>query len=201
MSPAAALVLGAGIGLITVLVVFVVDHLLRWDDSTAALTVHGLAGGVGLLAVGIFADGSTGAGWNHVGADVYLGVAGQGVTGLLVAPGFQPDWPGQMQAQLVGLAALALFGFFATWLSTVPLALLIRVLRAPTQTFINDNTAEATETLPDEALASNDGRLPIDHGHDRTEESPGANPAPALRAAENAGLGREWVGDGTEEAA
>ena len=130
MAPWAALALGAGVGLIAVLVVFVVDHLLRWDDSTAALTVHGLAGGIGLLAVGVFADGRTGAGWNRVGADAYLGVAGQGVTGLFAAPGFQPDWPGQIQAQLVGLAALALLGFFGAWLFTGPLALLIRLLPA-----------------------------------------------------------------------
>jgi hypothetical protein len=58
-----------------------------------------------------------------------LGVAGQGITGLLAAPGFRPDWPGQMQAQLVGLAALALFGFFAAWLATAPLALASALLR------------------------------------------------------------------------
>jgi Amt family ammonium transporter len=129
--PLSAMILGAAVGLITVLAVFVVDHLLRWDDSTAALTVHGLAGGLGLLAVGIFADGRAGAGWNHVGTDVYLSVPGQGVTGLLAAAGFQPDWPGQMQAQLVGLVALALLGFFAAWLSTAPLSLLIRFLKSP----------------------------------------------------------------------
>jgi ammonium transporter, Amt family len=128
LPPVSALILGAGIGLITVLAIFVVDHLLRWDDSTAAVTVHGLAGGLGLLAVGIFADGRAGAGWNHVGTNAYLGVPGQGVTGLLAAPGFQSDWPGQMQAQLVGLVALALLGFFAAWLFTAPLSVLIRLL-------------------------------------------------------------------------
>jgi hypothetical protein len=29
------------------------------------------------------------------------------VTGLVPAPGFAPDWPGQISAQLVGLAAIA----------------------------------------------------------------------------------------------
>ena len=148
MSPWASLALGGAIGLITVLVIFVVDHLLRWDDSTAALTVHGLAGGLGLLAVGLFADGRAGAGWNRVGVDAYLGVPGQGVTGLLAAPGFQPDWPGQMQAQLIGLAALALLGFFAAWLFTGPFALLIRLLGTPT----GDHPTEATEAVPTPAL-------------------------------------------------
>jgi ammonia channel protein AmtB len=162
MAPWAALALGAGVGLVTVLVVFVVDHLLRWDDSTAALTVHGLAGGIGLLAVGIFADGRAGAGWNRVGADAYLGVAGQGVTGLLAAPGFQPDWPGQMQAQLVGLAALALLGFFGAWLFTGPLALLIRLLGTSTSMASGGHTANATQAIPPLTSETHDGQMTID---------------------------------------
>jgi ammonium transporter, Amt family len=149
MAPWAALILGAAVGLITVLMIFVVDHLLRWDDSTAALTVHGLAGGLGLLAVGIFADGRAGAGWNQVGANVYLGVPGQGVTGLLAAPGFQPDWPGQLQAQLVGLAALALLGFFAAWLFTAPLALVIRLLSSPRPGLVPVPATVPVESIPD----------------------------------------------------
>jgi Amt family ammonium transporter len=131
MAPWAAVALGVAIGLITVFAIFVVDHVLRWDDSTAALTVHGLAGGLGLLAVGVFADGLAGAGWNGVGAETYLGVPGQGVTGLLAAAAFQPDWPGQVGPQLVGLAALALLGFFGAWLFIAPPALLIRLLGKP----------------------------------------------------------------------
>jgi Amt family ammonium transporter len=145
MPPWAAVVLGGAIGLVTVLAIFVVDHLLRWDDSTAALTVHGLAGALGLLAVGFFADGRAGAGWNGVGASVYLGVPGQGVTGLLAAPGFQPDWPAQMQAQLVGMAALALLGFFTAWVFTGPPALVIRLLRTPTGGYASSPLPEATE--------------------------------------------------------
>ena len=97
--PWGALAVGAVAGLLTPLVIFTVDRLLRWDDPAAVLTVHGLGGALGLVALGIFADGKAGAGWNGVGVDSYLGVAGQGVTGLLAAAGYQPDWPGQMQAQ------------------------------------------------------------------------------------------------------
>ena len=104
------------------------DHLLRWDDPTAALTVHGLAGALGLVAVGIFADGRAGQGWNAIGADSYLGMARQGVTGALVSGILKPDWPTQMQAQLVGIAALALLGFFAAWLATAPLAVVFRLI-------------------------------------------------------------------------
>jgi Amt family ammonium transporter len=118
--PWAALAIGGAVGLLTPLIIFVVDHVLRWEDPTAALTVHGLSGALGLLAVGLFADGRAGAAWNGVGADSYLGVAGQGVAGLLTAASFQPDWPGQMQAQVIGVAAIALFGFFAAWLFLAP---------------------------------------------------------------------------------
>jgi len=126
--PMGALAIGAAIGLLIPLAIFLVDHVLRWDDSTAALSVHGLAGALGLLAVGIFADGRAGQGWNAIGADSYLGMARQGVTGALVSGILKPDWPTQMQAQLVGIAALALLGFFAAWLATAPLAVVFRLL-------------------------------------------------------------------------
>jgi Amt family ammonium transporter len=127
--PWAALAVGAAAGLLTPLVIFTVDRLLRWDDPAAVLTVHGLGGALGLVALGIFADGKAGAGWNGVGVDSYLGVAGQGVTGLLAAAGYQPDWPAQMQAQGVGLAVLALFGFFVAWVLLAPPAILLHLLR------------------------------------------------------------------------
>lgn len=126
--PWAALALGGAVGLLIPLAVFVVDHVLRWDDPTAALSVHGLAGALGLLAVGLLADGRHGQGWNGIGADSHLGVIRQGVAGLLTAAPFKPDWPAQMQAQAVGLAALALFGFFAAWLAVAPLAVILRLL-------------------------------------------------------------------------
>jgi Amt family ammonium transporter len=55
----------------------------------------------------VLGDGRAGQGWNGVGVEEYLGVSGQGVTGFLPAPGLAPDWPGQINAQLVGLAAIA----------------------------------------------------------------------------------------------
>ncbi len=105
--PWAALALGATAGLLVPLVAYLVRYVLRLDDPTAALPV-GLVGGVlGVLAVGSFGDGLAGQGWNGVGLEAYLGVQGQGVTGFFPAPGLAPDWPGQMNAQLVGLAAAA----------------------------------------------------------------------------------------------
>jgi Amt family ammonium transporter len=120
-----ALAVGAIAGFVTPLAVYFVDRVLRWDES-GVLAVHGMGGLLGLVAIGVLADGSAGRGWNGIGESEYLNAPGQGVTGLLAAAGFAPDWPAQLQAQLVGAATLALFGFFAAWLVLVLPALAAR---------------------------------------------------------------------------
>jgi len=105
--PWAALALGAAAGLLVPLLTFLLRYVVRLEDPTGAIPVGLLGGVLGLLAVGILSDGLAGQGWNGVGGKTYLGVAGQGVSGLLVAPGLVTDWPGQMNAQLLGLAAIA----------------------------------------------------------------------------------------------
>jgi Amt family ammonium transporter len=105
--PWAALALGAAAGLLVPLLTFVLRYVLRIEDPTGAVPVGLLGGLLGVLAVGLFADGQAGQGWNGIGAEAYLGVSGQGVTGFFPAPGLAPDWPGQINAQLVGLAAIA----------------------------------------------------------------------------------------------
>ncbi len=153
VAPWAALVVGLLTGLLTPFVVYFVDHILRWDDPTAALATHGLGAALGLLALALLADGTAGAGWNSIGAGEYLGIARQGVTGLLAAKGFQPDWPGQMQAQLVGLAAVALFGFFAAWLCLAPIAAAVHLLRPRPAT--PAATEEPAPSIEDAALINN----------------------------------------------
>ena len=105
--PWAALLLGVAAGLLVPLLTFLVRYVLRIDDPTGAIPVGLLGGLIGVLAVGLFADGLAGQGWNDIGPELYLGVTGQGVTGFVPATGFAPDWPGQISAQLVGLAAIA----------------------------------------------------------------------------------------------
>jgi Amt family ammonium transporter len=68
--------------------VFFFDRL-KIDDPVGAISVHGVNGAWGLIAVGLFSDGSYGQGWNGVGATDYLGTAGQGVTGLFYGDGKQ----------------------------------------------------------------------------------------------------------------
>jgi Amt family ammonium transporter len=183
--PWAALAIGAAIGLFIPLAVYVVDHVLRWDDATAALTVHGLAGALGLLAVGLFADGRGGQGWNGIGADSYLGVAGQGVTGMLASGALKPDWPAQMQAQLVGVAALTLLGFFAAWLATAPLAVVFRLLSRmvqPAPAALSTVPAPRRAPSADDAALRSDARPPTAVASQPAQATGGidAEPAQAL---------------------
>jgi Amt family ammonium transporter len=104
VSPAAAVLIGGVAGLIVTWVVALLEHQLKIDDPVGAIAVHGAAGAWGALAVGLFADGTYGVGWN--------GVAGP-VRGLLFGD------PGQLVAQILGIVTNAVvvfglaFGFFA----------------------------------------------------------------------------------------
>jgi len=112
----AALAVGAGAGLLVPTVHYVVEHVIRLDDPTSVIATHGVTALWGLLAVGVLADGRAGQGWSQVGGPAYLGVEGQGVTGYLPAPGLLADWPGQLQAQAAGAAAVFVASFLLAWL-------------------------------------------------------------------------------------
>lgn len=91
-----AVAIGAIAGVLVIFAVFFVERTLKIDDPVGAVAVHGVNGAWGVLSLGLFADGTYGAGWNGVGAADYLGVAGKGVTGL-----FYGD-SGQFVAQCIG---------------------------------------------------------------------------------------------------
>ena len=97
VSPAAAALIGAIAGLIVVGSVLELERRFRVDDPVGAISVHAVCGAWGALALGIFADGSYGDGWN--------GVAGP-VRGLLYGD------VGQFFAQLIGVTvnAVVVFG-------------------------------------------------------------------------------------------
>jgi len=124
--PWAALVIGAVAGFLLPLGIYFVQHLLRLDDPAAAIATHAQSGLWGLLALAIFADGRYGAGWNRIGAEEYLGITGQGVSGYFVAHGFQLDFPHQLYAQLIGIAAIAIFTFVLAWAFFKVLSLVVR---------------------------------------------------------------------------
>jgi ammonium transporter, Amt family len=92
VTPAMSAVIGAIAGVLVIEAVFFVEGKLKVDDPVGAIAVHGVCGTFGVLAVGLFANGSYGAGWN--GSDV------DGVKGL-----FWGD-AGQFGAQLLGVVVL-----------------------------------------------------------------------------------------------
>jgi Amt family ammonium transporter len=109
VSPWAALLVGAVGGFLLVLVVFLLRRVSATRHAIVAVAGYGVAGFWGLVALALFAEGRWGQGWNGVSSP-----NGQGVTGLLVSAGMQPDI-GQLSAQIWGGIALALLGFLLPW--------------------------------------------------------------------------------------
>ncbi|MCX6089049.1 MAG: ammonium transporter [Candidatus Atribacteria bacterium] len=91
-----AVIIGGIAGILVIGSVFFVDRNLKVDDPVGAISVHGVNGAWGCIALGLFADGRYGDGLN--------GVAG-GVRGL-----FYGD-PSQLVAQLTGVVTNLIFVF------------------------------------------------------------------------------------------
>jgi len=110
VNPSSAVIIGILAGIVVDLGVLFNERVIKVDDPCGAISVHGYGGWLGAVCVGIFADGTYGAGWNGVGATTYLGKAGQGVTGLLYG-----DYR-QFFTQLGGATFMALYVFAFTYL-------------------------------------------------------------------------------------
>lgn len=109
VSPTSAVIIGVLAGIVVCLGVLFNDRVTKIDDPCGAISVHGFCGWLGAVCVGIFADGTYGAGWNGVGATAYLGTAGKGVTGLIHGDAKQ------FICQLLGATLCALWAFGATY--------------------------------------------------------------------------------------
>ena len=96
VTPWAAVLIGTVAGLLVVGSVIFWERVVKIDDPVGAVSVHGVNGLWGMLALGLFADGTYGAGWN--------GVEGA-VTGL-----FYGD-AGQLAAQLIAAAVVVTWAF------------------------------------------------------------------------------------------
>jgi ammonium transporter, Amt family len=83
VSPAGAIIIGLSSGVLVVASVELLDKKLHIDDPVGAVSVHGVCGAWGTLAVGLFATGSG------------------DVTGLFYGGGF-----GQLGVQFLGIAAV-----------------------------------------------------------------------------------------------
>jgi Amt family ammonium transporter len=96
VQPWAAALIGSIAGVLVVESVWFFERR-RVDDPVGAVSVHGVCGLWGVLAVGIFADGVYGGGWN--------GSAVEGVKGALYG-----NWS-QLWVQAIGAAVIATFFF------------------------------------------------------------------------------------------
>jgi len=103
VAPWAAALIGAIAAVLAIEAVFFIERR-KIDDPVGAIAVHGVCGTFGVLAVGIFANGEYGAGWN--------GSSTTGVAGII-----KGEW-GQLGAQALGAIVIwtvifgIAFGFF-----------------------------------------------------------------------------------------
>jgi Amt family ammonium transporter len=104
VAPWAAVIIGGVAGVLVVYSVAFFDRM-GIDDPCGAISVHGMNGAWGVLAVGLFADGTYGAGWNGVG-----GLGGtHGVRGLFYGDG------GQLVAQVFHVVVGFIWAWGITW--------------------------------------------------------------------------------------
>ena len=92
-----AVLIGLIAGVLLVGATIFFEHRMKIDDPVGAISVHGVNGAWGVLAVGLFADGTYGHGLN--------GVAG-GVRGLFYGGGL-----GQLTAEIIGALVCIAFTF------------------------------------------------------------------------------------------
>jgi Amt family ammonium transporter len=110
VGPTSAVIIGVLAGTVVCVGVLFNETVVKIDDPCGVIAVHGYCGWLGAVCLGLFADGTYGAGWNGVGAASYLGKADQGVTGL-----FYGD-KSQFYCQLIGATVCMLWAFGATFL-------------------------------------------------------------------------------------
>jgi ammonium transporter, Amt family len=92
-----AVTIGGVAGVLLVASIYFFEHKAKIDDPVGAISVHGVNGAWGVIALGLFADGSYGAGYNGVATPV---------TGLFYGGGFN-----QLFAELIGTVTCIVFIF------------------------------------------------------------------------------------------
>ncbi len=149
-----ALLAGLVVGLILPPLIYLFDHVLSLDDTASTLGTFGLPALLGLLLLALVASGRYGVGWNGVGEESYLGVEGQGVSGLIVAPGYASGWPGQMVAQLVGAVAIFVWSFGLSWLL---MQMVTGIIHAWERSGLEFGAPPTPVSIGDEAPTTQDG--------------------------------------------
>jgi Amt family ammonium transporter len=130
-----AVLIGAIAGILVCLSVFFIERTLKIDDPVGAISVHGVNGAWGVIALGLFADGTYGDGYN--------GIAG-GVKGLFYGGG------SQFVAQLIGTATNFVYVFIISYVFFKVLDKVVG-LRVPAEVEIEglDQAEVAVSAYPD----------------------------------------------------
>ncbi len=110
VSAPASILIGSIAGVLVVIAAVFIEQKMKIDDPVGAVAVHGVNGAWGILAVGLFANGTYGDGLN--------GVDG-GVRGL-----FYGD-AGQLAASVIGIVVNVLFVGAMTWLALTVIGKLV----------------------------------------------------------------------------
>jgi len=133
-----AVIIGIVAGVLVCVSVFFVERNMKIDDPVGAISVHGVNGAWGIIALGLFADGTYGDGLN--------GVAG-------TVKGFFYGGGSQLGAQLVGIATNVVFVFITMFVFFKALDKIIP-LRVPAEQEIEglDQHEVAVTAYPDFSL-------------------------------------------------
>jgi len=109
IDPWVAMVLGLIAGVVVVEAVFFIERVLKIDDPVGAISVHGVCGTLGALAVGLVANGKygidaggAGIGWNGTTTSVDADGVAEGVTGLF----YGGNGGGQLISQLIAILVI-----------------------------------------------------------------------------------------------
>ena len=97
VDPWMAAVLGVVAGVVVIEAVFFVERKMKVDDPVGAISVHGVCGILGVLSIGLVANGKYGAGWNLTTNNLDSAGDPKAVTGLFYGGG-----GGQLMSQLAG---------------------------------------------------------------------------------------------------
>jgi Amt family ammonium transporter len=160
--PGSAAAIGLISGFAAVLGQYGVEHGWRLDNRSHSAAAYGAAGAWGLIALGLFADGAFGVGWNAV-------MTSGGVQGLLASD------PGQLSAQLAALIAIGLFAACVAAALLLPISFIVR--RLP--------SAPDTPTAPEPGL---NAAQPPDPNPAISGPAPTHNPSASSGQASNSKL-------------
>jgi len=109
VDPWVAMILGIVAGVVVIESVFFIERKMKVDDPVGAISVHGVCGTLGVLAVGLVANGKygidaggAGLGWNGTTTSVDADGVAAGVTGLF----YGGNGGGQLLSQLAGIVMI-----------------------------------------------------------------------------------------------